>query len=189
MSGVKINEIFDQLVPVIKKHKKNIAIAAVLLLISVTGLVYIIKLNYNFIKAARVEQTGQQTAAAAENKEQPDAAKNASTYLPELKRKMPNEPEVRDPFNVAYNLKGVIIGGNGGSMAIIEAGNTAYVAGVGEEIEGGWRVKEIKEDAVTLAAGDQIMQLKFNGRVKTMPTEADTSEQTQPAGREEGAGE
>lgn len=189
MPGSKINQILGQLVPLIKNHKKNAAVAAVLVLASFAGLAYIIKLNLDFVKAAQVEPAGHLKQVAAGVEERPDDVNNAGTYLPELKRKIESEPEVRDPFNVAYNLKGVITGGNSGSMAIIEAGNTAYVAGVGEDIEGGWKVKEIKAGAVTLTAGEQVMELKFNGRVKTRQIQVDTPENAQPAGSEEGAGQ
>ena len=189
MPDRKINQLLGQLAPLIKNHKKNAAVAAVLVLASFAGLAYIIKLNFDFVKASQVKPAGLQHQVAAGIKEQPDDVNNAGTYLPELKRKIESEPEFRDPFNVAYNLKGVITGGNSGSMAIIEAGNTAFVAGVGEDIEGGWKVKEIKAGAVTLSAGEQIMELKFNGRVKTRQIQVNTTDNAQPAGSEEGAGQ
>lgn len=162
MPGKNIKDLFSQLETVIKKDKKKTLIAVVCVFIILTGLIYIVKLNYNFIKQAQNDQTGQPSAATSGNG-QPDS-KTPSTLLPDLKRKIETGQEVRDPFNVALKLKGIINGGNGGDLAIIEAGNTSYVAKVGEEIKSGWKVKEIKKDVVILTADNQSLELKFNGQ-------------------------
>ncbi|WP_027365568.1 type II secretion system protein N [Desulfotruncus alcoholivorax] len=186
MPGKNIKDLFKQLETLLKKDKKKTFIVVVCVFIILAGLIYIIKLNYNFIKESQNKQEGQQSTVT-DDTGQPDAAKTSSTFLPELKRKMETGQEVRDPFNVALKLKGIINGGYGGDLAIIEAGNTAYVVKVGEELQGGWKVKEIKKNAVILTAGNQSLELKFNGRVNVNPNNnqnaaQNSADQKQPAG-------
>lgn len=182
MPGKNIKDLFNQLEALIKKDIKKTIIVMVCIIIIAAGLIYIIKLNYNFIKKYQENQAEQQSTAA-NGSSQPDVGKTASTFLPELKRKTETGQEVRDPFNVALKLKGIINGGNGSDLAIINGGSTSYIVKVGEEIQGGWKVKEIKEDAVILTSGNQSLELKFNGRVsqKINNSQNTADQEEQPA--------
>ncbi|SFF92805.1 hypothetical protein SAMN05660649_00040 [Desulfotomaculum arcticum] len=188
MPGKNIKDLFKQFEALIKKDKKKTLTVVVCVFIILAGLIYIIKLNYNFIKESQSKQEGQQSTATS-GSGQPDADKTASTLLPELKRKTETGQELRNPFNVALKLKGIINGGNGGDLAIIEAGSTTYIAKVGEEIQGGWKIKEIKDGVVILTTGKQSLELKFNGQANIRIGDNNNADQEQSVNGQGGDGQ
>jgi len=165
----KININREQLTQFVFNNKKNLIIGGVILLVGFIILVVLFRLNYNFINKNRDEQIQQQTGS--ETAKSPDSG-TVSTYLPDTGRKLEDSSEIRDPFSSGMVLKGIITGGSGGNLAIIESGNTAFVAGPGEEIAGGWTVTEIKRSAVIIKMGIHKLQLDFNGRVKDLTPRA-----------------
>ncbi|AGL02057.1 type II secretion system protein N [Desulfoscipio gibsoniae] len=155
----------EQITSFIEKNKKSVILGGVLLVIVLVGLVLVIKLNYGFINGAAEDQTQQPNSMAAD-KEQKASAGAVTTYLPETKRKIEDTgTEPRDPFARNMTLKGIIVGGNS-SLAIIESGSTAYIAGVGEKITADWTVAKITGDEVVLKSGTQTMRLEFQGNTK-----------------------
>lgn len=79
------------------------------------------------------------------------------------------DSQFRDPFAGPMALKGIMRGGTG-DMAIIEVGDTTFVAGTGSLVADTWTVSEIDSGSVTLKAGDQTIKLAFGGRSKASAT-------------------
>ncbi len=167
MPEIKVNR--EQITQFVVSNKKKVIIGGVLLVLGLIILVVLFRLNYNFINKNRDEQVQQQTGSEIANS--PDSGA-LSTYLPDTSRKLEDSNDIRDPFSRGMVLKGIITGGSGGNLAIIESGSTAFVVGPGEEIAGGWTVAEIKRSAVIIKMGIHKLQLEFNGRVKDLTPRA-----------------
>lgn len=175
MPMAKININREQIAKYVLNNKKQVIIAGVLFLVGLMVLTVLFKLNHDFIKQSQGEQLQQQTGSETTNSPDPGAL---STYLPDTSRKLEDNQEIRDPFSRGMMLKGIITGGSGGNLAIIESGTTAFVVGPGDEMEGGWTVAEIKSGAVILKMGVHKMQLEFNGRVKDLTPKTTPAETT-----------
>ncbi|TYO95059.1 hypothetical protein [Desulfallas thermosapovorans] len=165
MPMAKININREQIAQYVLNNKKQVIIAGVLFLVGLMVLAALFKLNQDFIKQSQGEQLQPQTGGETTSSPEPGAL---STYLPDTSRKLEDNREIRDPFSRGMMLKGIITGGSGGNLAIIESGTNAYVVGPGDEMEGGWTVEEIKSGAVILKNGVHKVQLEFNGRVKDL---------------------
>lgn len=94
------------------------------------------------------------------------SARNLS-YLPEVQRTIEEPETLRDPFGGSITLKGIIKGDDGGDVAIIENGKSAYVATLNAQVANGWTVAEITANSVTLTSASQKVKLELNGRTKT----------------------
>lgn len=70
----------------------------------------------------------------------------------------------RDPFAAPLKLTGVISGGWGDPIAIIESGSAAYIVSVGDIINDVWTVAQIVNDTVVLKAPDREVKLQLNHR-------------------------
>lgn len=175
MPMAKININREQIAKYVLNNKKQVIIAGVLFLVGLMMLAVFFKLNHNFIKQSQGEQLQPQTGGETTSSPEPGAL---STYLPDTSRKLEDNREIRDPFSRGMMLKGIITGGSGGNLAIIESGTTAFVAGPGDEMEGGWTVAEIKSDAVILKNGVHKVQLEFNGRVKDLTPKTSPAKKT-----------
>lgn len=115
------------------------------------------------------------------------------TFLPTTTRTV-DEPEtpltplqVRDPFSGGIVLRGVITGGEGGDLAVIEAGSTAYVASKGATIAGDWTVVEIRRNSVLLASANRELLLELGGKASYSSTgpEQEDKQAEQAAGDDE----
>jgi hypothetical protein len=67
-----------------------------------------------------------------------------------------------DPFAAPIKLTGVVIGGFGGPMAIIESGGSSFIVKVGDYVDDLWAVLEIKREMVVLQAYNQEISLFFD---------------------------
>lgn len=87
--------------------------------------------------------------------------------LPQTKRDNGQnlDPFTRDPFASPLKLTGIITGGPGGSMAIVESGGTSYVVTVGDLLDEFWTVLKITQEVVLLTAGDRDVSLRLQHRV------------------------
>ncbi|MDH7577821.1 MAG: hypothetical protein QHH75_08365 [Bacillota bacterium] len=93
------------------------------------------------------------------------ATKEKYTVLPDTERQKETTAErLLDPFAGPMALRGIIRGGAGGDLAIIELRDTAYVAGPGATIAGTWKLKTIGRDYAVLTCGDQELRLELGGR-------------------------
>jgi hypothetical protein len=103
----------------------------------------------------------------------------------------------RDPFAGPLKLNGIVFGGRGGDMAIIESGKAVYVVSVGETVDELWVVDAIQEDSVLLSSANQDLELRLHHRTIDRtpgysPKEIDGTEKEDPDegdGEEEGAEE
>jgi len=106
--------------------------------------------------------TQKEEPATAEGKADPN--QNA-VMLPQTERPIEEEEnneaaksdQINDPFAGPILLKGVMLKGGSGSLAIIEAGGTSYICGEGEKIAGGWKVENIEYEQVLLKKDAQEM--------------------------------
>lgn len=67
-----------------------------------------------------------------------------------------------DPFAEPMRLTGVVVGGRGGNMAIIEAGGASYIVSVGDYVDDLWAVYRISRTVVVLRAQNQEVSLFFD---------------------------
>lgn len=94
---------------------------------------------------------------AGKSKEAAETVKAASNVEP---------VSVRDDlFSGPMALRGIIFDSKN-SLALIEAGDTSYVASKGMPIEEQWVVKEIKADEVVLESQSEKLRLRFHGRAQ-----------------------
>lgn len=68
-----------------------------------------------------------------------------------------------DPFADPLNITGVISGGRGGSMAIIESGSASHVVSAGDYVNGVWSVRRVEEDRAVLRARDREITIFLEG--------------------------
>ncbi|GAB6156869.1 hypothetical protein JCM39194_00690 [Desulfotomaculum varum] len=175
----RLNEIkVEDIVPYIKQNKRQSLLTGGALLVLI-GLVLLVKWNVAFFnsQADRPAPAGVWLNQAA-----PAASQPTTTLLPETKRTMEERPQPRDPFSGSLQLKGVITGGGGDNLAIIEAGNVSYIVGPGKELAGGLVVKEVNNNSVVLQAASGKIYLEFNGRVRREASPAAAKRDNQAAG-------
>lgn len=158
----KLNETkVEEILPYFKKNK-GAALGVILLLVFLGGGIYLIKYNMDVLKS---DQAGQNAAVSPPAGVDPQLP--VSTFLPQEKRTLNQTTTVKDPFASKMKLKGIMTGGGGTNLAIIELGNTSYIAKPGTEISQGLFVEEIKPDLVLLKSKEERMYLEFGGRTKT----------------------
>ncbi len=66
-----------------------------------------------------------------------------------------------DPFIGPITLTGVIAGGKGSNVAILQIGNTTYVVSEGEVILDYWTVEEIENNFIILKAGENSHKVQL----------------------------
>jgi len=150
------NAIHDkiQIIRVIIRNKKGLIVPlSILLLLLSTGLVYYtIELRRpDALPALPVEP-----AIGNERRENAFVADDAVEVLPQIERQE-EEATVRppDPFAAPPILVGVLMGGVGENIAIIEAGGNTYVATEGNMVAGLWKVQEIQRDKAIIILRDR----------------------------------
>lgn len=78
-----------------------------------------------------------------------------------------------DPFSDPMKLTGILYGGRGGPMAIIESGGTSYIVSEGDYVDDLWAVRSIVRDSVLLRAHNQEVKLYFDQAPETRTLEYD----------------
>ncbi|RYD04352.1 hypothetical protein N752_13340 [Desulforamulus aquiferis] len=155
----------DEIIPLIKANKKVFIISAISMVV-VIGAAFLIKINYDLM--GKANQPANNPITTTQNSPNPNTGQNPSyTYLPDTKRQIENRDDIRDPFAGTMLLKGVITGGGGKDMAIIQMGNISHIAEVGTELSPGLFLEEVKKDTVVLKSEIEIIQLDINGKTKT----------------------
>lgn len=100
--------------------------------------------------------------------------------LPQSKRNSVDQDEAvwfaRDPFALPLKLTGIITGGWGESMAIVESGSSADIVKVGDVISEVWTVIQITTESVILQAADREVKLQLNHRSIEEVTTEENSE-------------
>lgn len=129
------------------------------------------------------------TAEDSEGEGEGEGEEADAEMLPQTTRALEREgnAEVRDPFAGPILLNGLITGGEGGDLAIIETSQATYVVKEGERIDDYWTLKEIGHQKVVLEAGDERFNLSFDAKelMDTAEDEAEITEEDEPEERGE----
>ena len=64
-----------------------------------------------------------------------------------------------DPFGGPMKLTGIVTGGRGGGMAIVESSGTSYIVAEGDYVDDLWAVYSISPSTVTMRAHNQEVSL------------------------------
>lgn len=135
--------------------------AGFLLLLALAGGVYAILVLRNGSAAAPPAENNREGVETGEQ------AVESAEVLPQQRREDEAsdsagrsffEP-VQDPFADPMRLSGIVHGGRGGSMAIIESGGTSYIVSEGDYVDDIWAVREIGGGRVVLRAYTQEVSL------------------------------
>lgn len=89
-----------------------------------------------------------------------------------------------DPFSDPMKLTGVLYGGRGGPLAIIESSGTSYIVSEGDYVDDLWAVRSIVRDSVILRAHNQEVKLFFDQAPETRSLDYDAEQEEEV---EEGA--
>lgn len=84
-----------------------------------------------------------------------------------------------DPFADPMRLTGVVVGGYGGTMAIIESSNTSYIVSVGDYVDDIWLVHRISRDGAVLRAGGQEIYIYLHHPPVVEPVESEPEEEVE----------
>jgi hypothetical protein len=164
MEGKETGKIFNITVPEIFKNRLFIIIAGAILFIAVAGGVFSVYLLRDKVTADGSPARDNLTGAVSVPEEVSDVAE----VLPQQRRNTDDESSSDlwnsfeagvDPFTDPMRLTGVVIGGRGGAMAIIESSGTAYIVAVGDYVDDLWAVRQITRDMVVMRAYNQEVSL------------------------------
>lgn len=148
-------------------NKLYLLIAGVIILLAVTGAVYgVLALSNNLNAAAGSDSQTLSGTASTDS----TVADTAEVLPQQIRINITEEDENNwssfdpfiDPFADPMKLTGVVIGGRGGAMAIIESGGTSYIVAVGDYVDDLWAVLQITRDMVILRAYSQEVSLFFD---------------------------
>ncbi|MDZ4133588.1 MAG: hypothetical protein U1E11_10680 [Dethiobacteria bacterium] len=148
-------------------NKFYLVIAGVIMLLAVTGAVYgALALRNNLNVVTGVDSQTLSGTASADS-----TVADTAEVLPQQIRINTTEDDEGsysgfepfvDPFADPMKLTGVVIGGRGGAMAIIESSGTSYMVAVGDYVDDLWAVLQITRDMVILRAHNQEVSLFFD---------------------------
>ena len=150
--------------PEIFKNRLFIIIAAAILLVAVAGGVLSVYLLRDKV-AADDSPTRDKASGTFELSE---GVSDVAEVLPQHRRETDDEYTSDiwtsfeagvDPFTDPMRLTGVVTGGRGGAMAIIESSGTAYIVAVGDYVDDLWAVRQITRDMVVMRAYNQEVSL------------------------------
>jgi hypothetical protein len=71
------------------------------------------------------------------------------------------QPVKNDPFSGPLKLVGVVIGGGGKNMAVLESGGRSYVLQKGDVLDNGMSVESISEEEIRLKDGERQVSVKL----------------------------
>ncbi len=155
---------FNLAIPEFLKTRMFYLIAGAILLIAVAGGIYSIYLLGNGLADAEPEHAKTASELSAENPEVSDVAE----VLPQQRRESSDQSDsaawnafepLVDPFSDPMRLTGIVSGGRGGDMAIIESSGIAYLVAVGDYVDDLWAVRQISGDMVIMRAYNQEVSL------------------------------
>lgn len=92
-----------------------------------------------------------------------------------------------DPFADPMRLTGIVTGGRGGSMAIIESSGTSYIVSVGDYVDDLWAVRDITGSMVIMRAYNQEVYLYLDQPPETRSLTGGFEEEETEDEQEEGA--
>ena len=103
----------------------------------------------------------QEQDAVSPGEEEVDKDDQHTEMLPQTTREEDEDRKIRDPFGEPAVLLGLISGGQGEDLAIIQASDTTYVASPGDIIDDYWTLSKIDGRRVVLEAEDEAYNLEF----------------------------
>jgi hypothetical protein len=155
---------FNFVIPEIFENRLFIIIAGAILLIAVAGGITSAYIMRNRMAADEVNP--RETSAGVLSAD--GAVSDYAEVLPQQRRTIDDasgsdlwasfEANI-DPFSDPMRLTGVVIGGRGGAMAIIESSGMAYIVAVGDYVDDLWAVRQITRDMVVMRAYNQEVSL------------------------------
>ncbi len=168
-------------------NKLYLVIAGVIILFAVAGAVYGVLVLRSNLNADAGADSQSLSATAANDSTVADTAE----VLPQQIRINTTEDDednfsgfepFMDPFADPMKLTGVVIGGRGGAMAIIESSGTSYMVAVGDYVDDLWAVLQISRDMVILRAHNQEVSLFFDQPPVTRSLDSDREVEDQEEG-------
>ena len=148
-------------------NRKKITLVIVLILAGILILSLMAILNTYLMENKRQAELSSLPTEIQEKAIQTATPDVVSTYLPNVYRAKENSKEdnaavaLRDPFIRGLTLKGLLIGGNGRNLAIIEITDDVHIVGPGDLLGEGWTVLEINKGKVILSDGENSLTLNF----------------------------
>jgi type II secretory pathway component PulC len=164
VEGKEPGKKFNIIIPEIFKNRLFIIIAGAILFVALAGGVFSVYLLRDKVAADDSPTADKSTGAFTVSDEVSDVAE----VLPQQMRDTGDESTSDlwtsfdagvDPFTDPMKLTGVVVGGRGGAMAIIESSGTAYIVAVGDYVDDLWAVREITRDMVVMRAYNQEVSL------------------------------
>ena len=92
-----------------------------------------------------------------------------------------SEP-MMDPFAEPMKLTGVVIGGRGGTMAIVESSGSSYIVAVGDYVDDLWAVYQFTRGRVVLRAHNKEVSLYLDQPPVTRSLDSNPDENDQEEG-------
>jgi len=137
-------------------------IAGSILLLAVAGGLYSVLLI-----AGRSAADQELTEGSQESSVNGDDIVEQAEVLPQQIRKDEDSEEsdwssfnpMTDPFGGPMKLTGIVTGGRGGSMAIIESSGNSYIVSEGDYVDDLWVVFEVSPEVVIMRAHNQEVSL------------------------------
>jgi len=137
-----------------------------IVLVIVVILVYVFSGNNTAEPPVETNPTAtvQPTAPASTPTPQPtETGGTEVTTLPQDERDKDTSEIMRNPFADPYRVSGIIYDEKGGSIAIIEAENKAYIVKVDDQVGEYFKVIKIESDRVVLEIEGQEVVLNLSG--------------------------
>ncbi len=163
------------------KDRIYLVTAGLILLVAVTLSIYSVVVLRD--RTASEEPVGDDMAAV-ESADNIDEVDGVAEVLPQQIRSNDNNNYSNvqewstfdaniDPFSDPMRLTGVLYGGRGGPLAIIESSGTSYIVSEGDYVDDLWAVRSIVRDSVVLRAHNQEVRLYFDQAPETRSLDYD----------------
>ncbi len=168
------------------KNKRFLIIAGAILLLALAGGIYSVIIL--------TDRTASESIFTEPDKTRSDPVESAAAdlveVLPQQKRNYVLDDDrswatfnpINDPFAEPMKLTGVVIGGRGGTMAIIESGGTSYIVSEGDYVDDLWAVLVIRRGTAVLRAYNQEVTLYLDQPPLTRSLDGDFGEDDQEEG-------
>ncbi|MCJ7806511.1 MAG: hypothetical protein MUP57_03050, partial [Clostridia bacterium] len=165
------------------KNKRFVIIAGAILLLAVAGGIYsVVVLADRTTSESRIIEPDATGLAPGDS----DAA-DLVEVLPQQRRDNEDSEEqswttfdpMMDPFAEPMKLTGVVIGGRGGTMAIVESSGSSYIVAVGDYVDDLWAVYQITRGMVVLRAHNQEVSLYLDQPPVTRSLDSNSDENDQ----------
>lgn len=169
------------------ENRMFLVVAGAILLFAIAFSIYSLVILRDQTASGEVDLPGTESAEPAENDGE---IEGTAEVLPQQVRSNNNDDNANnqgwsafdanvDPFSDPMKLTGVLYGGRGGSLAIIESSGTSYIVSEGDYVDDLWAVRSIIRDSVILRAHYQEVTLYFDQapNIRSLEYEPDQDEE------------